>query len=181
MQDAGKEHMDKNSRGYLEKSFNSSRSTLIGVLLFTVINLVLLVAQSERYFLFSASVPYYLTVLGMVMDSWGGSGYMITALVISAVILVVYLVAWLLSKKRRGWLTAAAVLFTIDTVALVWFSIALLENPLVNIMDLVFHVLVLWQLFQGVRAGKKLREMPDDIPMTGARYSGTTPDLDQYI
>lgn len=171
--------VDKNSREYLERRMLTSRSNLIVVILFTVINLVLLVVEYDRYLLFSASVPYYLTVLGIVMDyQWGGETYMITALVISAVILAVYLVAWLLSKKRPGWLTFAAVFFTLDTVALVWFSITLLENPLANTLDLIFHLLIVWQLFQGVRSAKKLRELPEEIPVTQEGYRGTTPELD---
>lgn len=197
---AKQETVDKNSREYLERQVNSGRGVLLGLLIFTVINLVLLLLEADRYFPFGASVPYFLTLLGVAFDSWGGSGYTATALVVSGVVLAVYLVMWILSKKRSGWLTAAAVMFVVDTVALIWFSFTLLENPLSNVKDLIFHAFILWELFRSAKAGKKLRELPDDVapqgPITGAelrgpitgeeyrdamtkvKYRGTTPDLD---
>ena len=64
--------VDKNSREYLENKMKSARHSLLLVLIFTVVNLVLLLADGNTYFLFSASVPYYLTAFGMGMDADAG-------------------------------------------------------------------------------------------------------------
>lgn len=177
--------VDKNSREYLTQQKKGGRGTLLLILVFTVINLVLVVLDQGTQFLFSASVPYYLTLVGKGLDNgfaegaWPVNGtYTVTALVVSAVILGVYLLCWLLSKKRSGWLTAALVLFIVDTVALIVLSYLLLEDPMVNIIDLVIHVLAIWELWQAVRANRKLAQLPEEVPVTAEGYRGTTPELD---
>ena len=113
-----KSAIDKNSREYLENKMKSARHSLLLVLIFTVVNLVLLLADGNTYFLFSASVPYYLTAFGMGMDAeMGISVFTTTALVISAVILAAYLLCWIFSKRRVGWYVVALVLFTPAKIA----------------------------------------------------------------
>lgn len=157
--------IDKNSREYLEKKVSSARHSLLLVLIFTVINLVILLADGNSYFLFSASVPYYLTAFGMGMDMGMGTEgigvFTTTALVISAVILAVYLICWLMTKKKPAWYLVSAILFAIDTVALVLIALGF-EMMADSIMDLVFHAWVIVELFQAVSANKKLKNMPPE-------------------
>lgn len=157
--------IDKNSREYLEKKVSSARHSLLLVLIFTVINLVMLLADGNSYFLFSASVPYYLTAFGIGMDMGMGTEgigvFTTTALVISAVILAVYLVCWLLTKKKPAWYVVSAVLFAVDTVALVLIALGF-DILTDNIMDLVFHAWVIIELFQAVSANKKLKNLPPE-------------------
>ena len=54
-------------REQLANKFMSARHNLLLVVIFTLVNIVLLVAQSNSYFLFSASIPYYLVDLGMFL------------------------------------------------------------------------------------------------------------------
>ena len=79
-------------------------------------------------------------------------------IVAAAVILVLYLLCWLPSKKHPGWLIAALVFFIIDTVALLAVSL-LLEIPRETILDLVFHGLIIFQLIQCISANYKLEKM----------------------
>ena len=117
--------VDKNSREYLENKMKSARHSLLLVIIFTIVNLVLLLADGNTYFLFSASVPFYLTVFGMGMDAeMGISVFTTTALVISAVILAAYLLCWIFSKRKVGWYTVALVLFIIDTALLVLMALS---------------------------------------------------------
>ena len=60
--------VDRNSPEYQENLIRTGRTALIGVVILTVLNLVLLLTDSDRYLLFSISVPYFLTVLGQIMD-----------------------------------------------------------------------------------------------------------------
>lgn len=168
------QNVDKNSREYLTQKRNTGRSTLLMILIFTVINIVTLVTETDYYFLFSAAVPYYLTVFGMIFDEWVIGTFTTTALVVAAVILAVYLLCWLLSKKRRGWLIAALVLFIVDTVALVVFSLSL-DMLADNILDFLFHGWAIWELIAAWKADKKLQELPPEMP---EGYAGTTPELD---
>ena len=75
---------------------------------------MLLLIEADRYFVFSASIPYYLTAFAMGMDSVFSSGigtYTIIAIVISVIVVGIYLLCWALGEKKPGWLTAALVLF----------------------------------------------------------------------
>lgn len=167
---------DKNSIEYRQQQVNSGRSAVLAVLLFTVINLVLLVLDTDRYFLFSAAVPYYLTLFAIIFD--GGVGTLTAyALVASGLILVLYLGIWLLSKKHPGWLIVAAVLFVLDTLALAFLAFAILEDGSSFIFDFVIHALVMWQGIQGAIAAGKLKKL-QQAPIMPEGYRGTTPDLD---
>lgn len=162
---------DRNSREYLFAQLAGGRYALLLILIFTLVNLLMVMLDADRYFLFSASVPYYLTLFGKAMDNgfsdgaWEVTGaYTNTALIISAVILLVYFLCWFMSRKKPGWLTAALVLFVLDSSALVLFTYVLYGSPMYNIMDIFLHGWGLWQLFQAVKSHKKLKEMPAGEP-----------------
>ncbi len=160
--------MDKNSPDYFRRQVTGGRAALLMVIIFTLVNLVMLILNSGRYFLFSASLPYYLTFFGLVSDNLNyisgslniGSNT-VTALVISAVILVFYLLCWLLGKKRPGWYIAAVVLFVLDTAFLVWANMDALGE---SIVDLVFHGWVILQLVQAAVYARKLAALPAEEP-----------------
>lgn len=144
--------VDKNSREYLLRQVANGRYSLLLIVILTVVNLIMTILDTNTYFLFSASVPYYLVFVGMGIENgfvdgaWNVKGTLTyTGLVIALVIVAVYLLCWLLSKKRAGWLTAALVLFIIDTVALV---------------DFLLHIWAIVELVLAVRGSKKLRALP---------------------
>ena len=83
-------------------------------------------------------------------------------LVLAVVIMVGYLICWLLAKKKSGAITAALVLFCLDTLALLGIAFGVMESPLVNLLDLVFHVIGIIALAQGVAAGAKLKNLPPE-------------------
>ena len=150
---------DKNSPEYLLKQIAGGRYSLLLILIFTVVNLILLLVDSGRYFLFSASVPYYFTAFGIGMDSaFSGSfgTFTITALVISLMILGVYLLCWVLSKKRTGWLTAALVLFCVDTVGLLFLSYIFETSSL---LDLLLHIWAICELAHAIYCAGKLKKL----------------------
>ena len=157
-----KNAIDKNSPEYLLKQVAGGRSSLLTVLIFTVVNLVMLLLDSGTYFLFSASVPYYLTAFGIGMDMGMGEAgigtFTLIALGISAAVLVLYLLCWLLSKKHPGWFAVALVAFILDTLALL--GLALMMDLLTDsIMDFVFHIWVIVELVQAIRANGKLKKL----------------------
>lgn len=176
-----KANVDKNSREYLTQQWKTGRSSLLLIIIVTLVNMIAVVADADFYFLFSATVPYYLVAFGKGFDNgfidgaWSEIGtFTITALVIAAVILGVYLICWLLSKKRNGWLIAALVLFSIDTAVL----LLMLTSDSSVLIDLAIHALAVWELAQAVRCAKKLKALPEQEPVTPEGWHGTTPDLD---
>lgn len=166
---AGKiEKPEKGSKEYLESKVKAGRYSLLMVLIFTVVNVAFLLLDMNTYFLFSAAVPYYLTAFGMAFDSslsgqWGSiDSFTLTALGISLVILGIFFLCWLFSKRGHGWLIAALVLFAVDTICLAGFTWLLMDNPLENLVDFLFHFWVIWELIQAVRAGKKRNALPPE-------------------
>lgn len=151
--------VDKNSPEYLEKQIATGRYSLLLVLIFTVVNLILLLIDADKYFLFSAAIPYYTTAFCMGMDQAlsGGIGtYTIIALVVSVAILGIYLLSWLLSKKQTAWLTVALIVFCIDTVCMLIFNYLF---EISGVIDIVFHIWVIFELARTVHSAGKLKRL----------------------
>ncbi len=160
----------------MSKKYNNARYNLLLVVAFSALNLILLALGADVYLLFSASVPYFLSLYALLLcgklplEYYGGEEYYLemeaegflpgsvatVALVISALMILGYLAFFFLSKNLRvGWMVAAFVFFILDTVGL------LLMADLANsIPDLIFHTWVLAILLIGFKNGKKLKRMP---------------------
>ena len=161
-------------RQILENKYSSSCGNLLLVVVFTAINIVLLVANSNTYFLFSAYIPYLLADLGMYFcglypaEFYGGStvgmdffskSFLAVMLGIAAVILVLYLLSWVFSRKQKpGWLIFALVFFGIDTVAMLVLNGFAVDS----IVDYLFHGWVIYSLFSGISAYSKLKKLPEE-------------------
>ncbi len=162
------------NKDVLETKYNNSRHNLLLVVVFTVINIVLLITKSESYFLFSAYIPYALVTLGMLLcgmfpeEYYGedfagmeflGSSVFTVFLVIAIIFTALYLVSWIFSKKNKvGWLIFALVIFSIDTLGM----FALMEFATESIIDIVFHAWVIISLAIGINACRKLKKIPAD-------------------
>lgn len=154
--------VDKNSRAYKEQQINGARSSLLLTLGLTLVNVILLMFNSNTFFLFSVFVPYELIYFGRTMDAGLIGSNTVVSLIIAAAILVVFVLCWLFGKKKPGWLTVAAVLFALDTAALLWFTFTLAADPAGQIMNIAIHAYVLIQLIQGCVSGAKLKNEPED-------------------
>lgn len=163
-------------RQALENKYNRSRVNLLWVVIFTAVNLVLLVTNSGRYFLFSAYVPYIIVDLAMLLCGkypaeyyaeyfpdmeFMSSTVFVAALVIAVILIALYLVSWLCSKKpKAGWLIFALVFFVIDTAAMLILSGITADG----ILDIVFHGWVIVSLIIGISACVKLKKLPEELP-----------------
>ena len=145
-------------RQLLEQKFKSARSNLLIVIILTVVNIALLIGGSETFMLFSASIPYYAVGLPAI---WGEYELFLVGCVLAAIILALYLVCWLLSKKRPGWLVVALVMFIVDTLALI--GLYVLIGEMSGIMDLLIHAYVVYSICVGISSAKKLKTMPEDV------------------
>jgi hypothetical protein len=160
-------------RNALQTKFNNARVNLLLVFAFTVVNIILLISGSSTYFLFSASIPYFIADMGMLLSGkyppelyvgelegaaiFGPSASIVFA-VIAIAITGLYLVCWYFSKKKHEWFTVALVLFIIDTVGM----FALYGLALDSIVDILFHGYVIWSLVNGVKATSELRKLPPE-------------------
>lgn len=163
--------MEINARELLQykNRYNAARHNLLIIVAFTVINCLLV--STERYFLFSAFIPLYFVRENfyMHMDEYWADvpemdlqemapivdviGFVFVALAVVGIVL--YLMCWLFSKKRRGWLIVALVLFSLDTAFL------LLNFDISVIVDILFHGYIIYSLVTGVIAAGKLRTLEE--------------------
>ena len=120
-------------RRLYESKYNTARMNLLLVLAFTAINIILVLAGSYTYFLFSASIPYFLVDVGMLMcgkyppEAYVGElagmeflppAFLVILTILAVLILAAYVLCWVFSKKKVGWLMAALILFVIDTLGM---------------------------------------------------------------
>lgn len=157
----------------LESKYNRSVSNILIVVVFSLINVILLVVGSESYFLFSAFIPYFIADYGMFFCGMYPEEYyydmqgmvfadkstLVFCLVIVAVILLVYFLCWLFAKKKKvAWLTVALILFVIDTVAMLVIAGVSVDM----IIDIVFHAWVIISLISGIVNYNKLKKLPEE-------------------
>ena len=67
--------------------------------------------------------------------------------------------------------TAALVLFSLDTVGLLVITFTLLEDPILNLVDIIFHALAVYELVMAVICAGKLKRQ------AAAETYSTTPDI----
>lgn len=164
------------AREHLERRYQSARTDLMIVVVLTLVNLVALLFNIDYYFLFSASIPYWLVLMGKMLcgmmpdEYYTGdiegfepldSSFFAVMLILALIGTALYFVSWLLSKKHRvGWLIFALVFFAIDTVVflLVTFSVE-------SLIDLIFHAWFIFGLARGIHAYAKLKRLPEDEPL----------------
>lgn len=159
-------------RQILQNKYNSSRHNLLLIVVFTVVNVILLVTNSNSYFLFSAFIPYFFADIGMYMCglypeeyyAWEAtemefvdSSFLVVMLVLAAIFVVMYLLSWIFSNKNRvGWLIFALVFFSIDTLGM----FALMGFSVDSIIDILFHAWVIFSLISGIVSYNKLKKLP---------------------
>lgn len=160
-------------RQLLENKYANSCNNIMLVVVLTVINIVLLLTNSNTYFLFSAYIPFFLTDVGMLFcgmypaELYTGEladmqflskGFLAITLGIAAVILILYVLSWIFSKKQKvGWLIFALVFFSIDTLALFVLNGFIMDS----IIDYVIHAWVIISLINGIISFSKLKKLPE--------------------
>ena len=158
-------------RQITQAKYNRSRANLLLVIVFTVVNLFT-VTFGNTYFLFSANLPMlfpavaaeiaadplYMTEMGLMPED--GTAVIIIGLILGLILTVPYLLCWIFSKKRPGWMVAALVFFSIDCLVLLG-----LYDLTDVLFDLLIHGWVMFYLITGVTHGFKLKTMPEDEPL----------------
>jgi hypothetical protein len=165
-------------RQLLEGRYRTAGINVLWVVLFTVINIVLLVINSNTYFLFSAFIPYALVDLGMYycgkypaewyeelgQYEFADTSLLVILIVIAAVMCCLYLFCCLFcrkgDKRRVGWLITALVFIALDTGLML-----LLGSIADNILNVVFHGWIIVSLIMGISAHFKLKKLPEEEPV----------------
>jgi hypothetical protein len=163
-------------RALYQQKFTSARYNLLLVIGMTLINIVMLFLGGSSYFLFSATIPYSLSIDGayytgklpeefytdMPADAqFFPDSYLAIMLGIAIAILAVYFLCFMLSKKfKTGWMITAAVMFVLDTL----YMLFIYGVGVDSVMDILLHAWVLYYLISGVVYGLNLKKLPEDEP-----------------
>ncbi len=164
-------------RQQLMQKYNTCRVNLLLVILFTLISLATYYFNGT-YFLFSAFLPLLFFAVGAeyaaiadgsaqnisdyapeaveTLSNIGAGIFLAIGLVIAIVLLSVYFICWLCSKKHPAAMVVVAVYFAIDCLAL------LINFDISAILDVVFHVWVMYYLVSAIVANSKLKKLPPD-------------------
>lgn len=178
-------------RSAYEMKYKTSRMNLLILVIATAVNLVLLVTNSNSYFLFSAYIPYFITSMGMYLCGLFPEDYyqgelpvfnnnivFIVLLAIAIVITLFYLLTYFMSNKNRsGWLVVALVFFSIDTLGM----IALGGINAEAIIDVLFHAWVIYYLVLGIGANKKLKNLPPEEVAVEAQQEAQTAEAAEPV
>ena len=158
----------------LESKYNSSIANLLLVVVFSAVNIVLLLVNANTYFLFSAFLPYFAVDYGMyfcgmypeeyyydVPDMvFEEKSFLGICVAIAAGFLLAYLLCWYLAKKKKiGAVILALVMFLIDTVAMLWLT----EFAMDSIIDILMHIWVISYLIIGIVTYFKMKKAPDEL------------------
>ncbi len=181
-------NLSQSPKTRLETQYNSARYNLYLAILFTAINLVLVLIQSDSYFLFSAIIPYYIITMAMFLCGKMPAEYydptyeyefydntiFIIAVIVAVAITLAYLLCAVFSRKKRvGWIIAATALFAIDTVALFWLYGIALDM----LLDYLFHAWILYYLIAGLAAHYKLKKLPPETDEPASTENEFTDEL----
>ncbi len=169
-----------NSNDSPEKKYKGYISNLLAIVLLTTINIVLLFAEGDRYFLFSAYIPYFIVDYAMYLcglyplEFYGelegiqfyDKSVLIGAIIVAAIIILSYLLCWFMAKKRKqGALIFALAFFSLDTAVMVG------QNGLSVLMELIFHVIILIFIILAMVNCAKLNNKKQTEP------AGETPEI----
>ena len=139
--------------------YEGGRSFLLMISALSVINLVTIVVNGS-YFVFSSYVTQMIAAVGA--EWYYMTGKIVWPLLLGALGLISiapYFLCYFLSKKRVGWMIAAMVLFSIDSLLFLLGILAYFDTSLV--LDLVFRTWALVSIILAVVEGIKRKNEPE--------------------
>ena len=136
------------------------RTAILLILVISLINQLLLLLKVNYHFLFSSAVPYYLNWLaGKLGGAAGVTPLKVFSVIVSLAIYVAYVACWILSAGRRDFLKTALWLYGADTILLVVFAFALLQNPFSCLLELLVHLIGIGVLYHAHISAQELRRL----------------------
>ena len=162
----------------LPQQYLTARVNLMLMIVLSFINLILILADADIQFMFSASLPTFAAIWGYAFDTAANTQiFSILGILVSVVWIGLFLLCFFLSKKRLGFMIAAAILFAVDCIFCIanfyLYMQAIQEMAedgqgmiISAVIEVLFHIWILYYLIMGWRTGLKLK----------AKYGTLTPD-----
>ncbi len=137
------------------RRYRTARNSLLAMIIVTVVNTVMTATGNyESYYVFCDYLAYYCGVYGRVFyEELGDMLYLILGCVAAALILLPLLLCWIFSKKRRGWMIAALVMVSLDTLLIVVDAIG--YQDISYLMSIAFHIWLIVEMVLAIRVGEE--------------------------
>ena len=148
------------TRQEVEAIFMKARGNLLAIVVFSSINVILTALNINLNFLFSATIPTGIVYFGQgVSNGLGGSPVAVLIFAVIAMLFVgVFGLCYLLSKKMKGFMLVALILFILDTLWLAWLLSRAFDAE--AFLNIAFHAWVLYYLVIGTKAWLDLKRLP---------------------
>ena len=155
-----REGAERKVRRQLRQHVGLGRTALLVLLVVSLVNQLMLLLKINYHFLFSAGVPYYLNWMALKLGEHEGvTFFKVFALLVTLVIFAVYVSCWMFSAHQRRYLKIGLVIYCADTVLLVIFAFALLNNPFSCLLEILTHLVGIVFLYDGYRSAQQLARM----------------------
>lgn len=193
-----------------QRDLLTSRMTLLLAVIFTVVNLVMVLFDDSTGFLFSAAIPHYTSFFfafncGILSEAYYESYYAVyedgkyaetwretfpfldpsifwTVFAISILIIVGMFVVWFFSKKHRVCSVITLAFYIVDTVFLLGAAFLLGMGGFSLIMQLLFHIWIVYYAVLSVKAWKGLDTAPTAADMAArAGYGQAAYGANPYV
>ena len=171
-------------RELLQSKITLARNELLWVFVLTMINIVMLAVGGDLYMIFSIAIPFAAVDLGMMLcgkypPEYYTEGFedmeflpenaFFIFLAIGILLASLLLLAYLLSKKRIGWLAFGLAYVCIDLV----FNLVFYVFSVHTVIDIVFHVIMIVSIERGLNAHSKLKKLPAEEPAPAAEEASS--------
>lgn len=161
-----------------EARYKQGRYAILITMIMSVINIFSIIF-TETYFLYSTyTSQLFMAVAYEFFKESGDTIYIVTGAILAVITIIPFLLCFIFSKKKTGWMTAALVLFSIDSLLLLFsFSLSML-------VDIIIHALILVVLASALRAGlkaKKEENQSDNLQVSSDGTVHTVEDIDNSL
>ncbi len=136
-------------------SFTISRAryNLLFMILLSIINVYFVLSQGIIKIPFSSSLSTYSAVFSKAIAvQRSDESFCRVGILLASVVLCVYFVCYLLSKKKSLFLLISFVIFIFDTVLLIVISLILSQFNILTVFDMILHVITLFMLYSAVKS-----------------------------
>ena len=165
---------------YMEQQSKSSRLALLITLIMSVVNIALVFTDLDRFFLYSAWLPYFKAVEAFIYMEFGMSEATMS-IVWVVVSLASGLVCWIFWNKSKLFPALAALLMTADTVYLATFFDKMggadEEFTSTLVMNLLFHIVIVVGLIYGFVNANKLEKAKAAQTVTNQQNGFQSPEF----
>lgn len=143
------------------RTINLARSNLIAMTVLTVVNIAAYYFGGDFGFPYSAFFPYAAVVFGDIFAvEFADPMILYWGVALAVIVLMLFFVGYLLSKKRHVWLTVVTILYVLDMLFMTYIYFP--DFDFGAIIDFAFHFWVLYYLVLGVIAAGKLKKLPEE-------------------